>query len=159
MSATIFFLLVSCVGFIEMVPIGEDVCPVRLYDTGSSCSGLITVDKLCNESIANLAESTLKTCDAVQLTWSYPMRNLTITIETPYTQQHQDYSIEIDNRNFYESTFHLFRILNGEEISINTPDESVTVKSDSKYQVQLKIVAPYTISLYILNINYKVAKI
>lgn len=129
-----------------------------MFDSSLPCGGLIYVHSTCNESTANLDPTSLKSCDAVDLTWAYPMKILTITIETPYTQQHQPYTVSIDNTRFQSPTFQLYRMLNGHETLIKSPDNVVVEKSDSNYQVILKVQAPFSISLYLMKFGYKITK-
>ena len=56
----------------------------------------------------------LKSCTEVNLSWDYPTNNLTIIIETPFTQQHQPYAVNLDN--YWLFGVQPYRILNGKEI-------------------------------------------
>src|SRR5689334_7785285 len=102
MLSTIIFLVLLSIGLVQVMPIVDESCKVQIYDGSTTCSGLIVASRSCNESTANLSKTRFELCDAVDLTWSYPMNNLTIIVETPFTQQHQPYAININNGFFKE---------------------------------------------------------
>ena len=158
MLSAVSILVILSIGLIQAIHIVEESCAAEVSTSSSSCDGLIFVDNPCNESTADLTPTSLKSCDKIDLTWMYPMRNLTITIETSYTQQQQPYAIQFQNSPFYSSRFHLYRILDGQETRINSSAQTVVEKSDSNYQVILQIQAPLRVSLYLLSFGYSVTK-
>jgi len=89
--------------------------------------------------------------------WSYPVNNMTLIIETPFTQKHQHYTITLDNEQVYGAITNVYRIINDKEIKITTPDKTIIQHSDSNYQIILKFQAPTHLSRYGVNINYESA--
>jgi hypothetical protein len=158
LSPIIFFVLLST-GLVQAVPFADESCEAQIYNSSSSCSGLITVPRSCQSATANLATTGFKSCDAVDFSWAYPIDNLTIIIETPFTRQHQPYAIHIDNKQFKAYPLPIYRILDGHETEIKTRDDIIVEKSDSKYQIILKLQAETTVSYYVFFFRYNVTKI
>lgn len=158
MLSTVSFLVLLSIGLIHTTPIVEESCEAELYNRTAPCNGLIWVTKPCKEATAHLATTSFKSCDVVALIWAYPINNLTVIIETPFTQQHQPYAIHINNKQIRSSDFSLYRILNGHETKIKSIEDIIVQQSDSNYQVILKVQAETIESLYILPINYNVTK-
>ena len=131
----------------------------RLYDSSTPCHGIISVPGSCTSATARLATTTLKSCDAVGINWGYPMNNLTIIIETPFTQQRQPYAIHIDNWFFKLYPLPMYRILDGKETEIKITDDPIVQKSDSNYQVIIKLQADTTIGYYLAIFNYNATKV
>jgi hypothetical protein len=119
---------------------------------------MIIVPRSCTSATASLATTDFKSCDKVDFSWAYPLNNLTIIIETPFTQRHQPYSIHIDNRQFKLYPLPIYRILDGKETEIKTTDDVIVEKSDSNYQIIVKLQAETTISYYVFFFHYNVTK-
>lgn len=156
MLSTISFFVFLSIGIAQAIPTVNDSCEVQIYNTGSPCAGLINVPRTCQSATADLATTTYKSCDAVDITWAYPIDNLTIIVETPFTQRQQSYAIHIDNRYFKEYPLPIYRIIDGHETEIKTTDDTIVQKSDSNYQVIMKLQAETTISYYISIFRYNV---
>ena len=154
MLSAVSFLVLLSIGLIQTATIGQESCEAEVYNSTAPCTGLIRTPHSCNESTVHIAKTSFKSCNAVDLTWMYPINNLTVIIETPYTQQHQSYALHINNRQIRWSDFSLYRILNGHETQIKSIADIVIQQSDANDQVILKFQAETTISVYILPINY-----
>lgn len=84
---------------------------------------------------------------------------MTFTIETPYTQERQPYAIEIDNKQIKTYSLPMYRILDGQEIELNSTHDVIVEKSDSNYQVQIKFRAPSTLTYFTFPFPYNVTKL
>ena len=155
-STFTFFVLLS-IGLVHSTPVGRNSCEAKAFDSPGSCRSQIYLPKPCDAATLNLGTTALKSCTEVNLSWDYPTNNLTIIIETPYTQKHQPYAVNLDN--YWLFGIRTYRILNGKEIEVKSNDKIVTESSDSNYQVILKLQAPPTLSLYVLFFNYNVTKV
>jgi hypothetical protein len=158
MLSTILFLVLLSIGFIQAIPAVDESCKVQIYNWEGPCAGLIIVPKTCTSATADLSTTKFESCDRVDLTWSYPMNNLTIIVETPYTKQHQPYTINIDNINFKLYPLPIYRIEDGHERQIKTTADVIVEKSDSNYQVIMKLQAESTIGYYLSFFRYNVIK-
>ncbi|CAF1435068.1 unnamed protein product [Didymodactylos carnosus] len=151
-----FFVLLS-IGLVYSTPVGRQSCEAKVSDPPGSCRSRIYLSKPCASATLNLGVTSLKSCTEVNLSWDYPTNNLTMIIETPFTQQHQSYAVNLDN--YWLFGIQTYRILNGKEIEVKSNDNVVVENSDSNYQVILKLQAPPTLSLYVLFFNYNVTKV
>jgi hypothetical protein len=158
MLSTITFLVVLSISFIQVIPITSESCKAQILDSSNPCSSSVIVSRSCDTATLNLGETRFKTCTEVRLFWSYPMNNLTVTVETPFTQQHQPYTINIDNRLIKDYSVGIYRILNGQEIHVKSVDDVIVQNSDSNYQIILKFQAEKTITYYGFPFMYKVTK-
>jgi len=134
-----------------------DSCDDRFYSAGQ-CSGIIESNGTCQESKLNLGNTNISTCTSVELFWTYPIDNLTITIETPFTQKQQAYTIYINNEKLQGAIPHIFRVFNGQETEVTTTDKRLIQYSDVNYQVILKFQAPPKLTYFGVFINYEVTK-
>jgi hypothetical protein len=91
--------------------------------------------------------------------WSYPKRNLTLIIETPFTQKQQTYAIRVNIGAIQPSISHIYRLLEDQETEVIFHDDTFTEKSDSNYQVVLKFEGPPTLQYYGVFINYNITQI
>ncbi|UJR18727.1 hypothetical protein I4U23_005634 [Adineta vaga] len=161
-SMTISFLLAILISIahVHSIPVSTgiaDSCDVDFSSSGS-CTGTISISRECQTAKLNLATTDISTCTSVGLFWSYPTNNLTLTIGTPFTKKQQAYQIEIDNKQFRGNIFHVYRIVNGQEIEVTTTDEKLVLNSDADFQIVLKLQGLPTTLSYGVFINYKVVK-
>ena len=147
------FSLLSLVLFVESISIENESCEGQISRWSDECSGTIIVSRTCQSAFVHLGNTSMKTCDQVYLMWSYPLNNLTMIIETKF---HQNYQIRFANQPDYEIEKYL--IESGREIPIKFKEEFITLKSDSDYQIQLKLQAQTSISYYGFPIVYNVTK-
>jgi hypothetical protein len=161
-STTTFLLLVTVtvISLVRSAPVTNgtiDSCDDRFYPAGQ-CSGIIESNGTCQESKFNLGNTNISTCISVELFWSYPIDNLTITIETPFTKKQQAYTIYINNEKLQGAIAHIFRVFNGQETEVTTTDKRLIQYSDANYQVILKFQTPPTPVYLGVFINYEVTK-
>jgi len=157
MLLTISFLVLLSVGFIQAIPIVDESCKVQIYDGSGPCAGTIWIPNGCTSATADLATTKYESCDAVDLTWAYPRNNLTIIVETPYTKQHQPYAISIDNIHFKQYPLPIYRIEDGHERQVKTAADVIVEKSDSNYQVIMKLEGE-PVGYYLSFFRYNVIK-
>ncbi len=153
---TIPILFFLSIGIIQGTFIKDESCEAQIIPWGGPCSGAIVVSRLCQSGTFHLEKTPFKPCDALSFMWSYPINNLTAVIETPFTQQHQSYSINLNNGKDYD--IRKYVIVNGEEIEIKSSEDVIVLNSDSNYQIKLKFQAETTISYYASSIAYNVTK-
>ena len=156
LSIFTFFVLLS-IGSVHSTTVGSKSCEAKVFDSPGSCQSRISILKPCDSATLSLGTTHLKSCTEVNLSWDYPTNNLTIIIETPFTQQRQPYAVNLDN--YWLFGVQPYRILNGKEIELKPTDKPLAEKSDSNYQVVVKLQAPPTLSLYVLFFNYNVTKV
>ncbi|CAF1073514.1 unnamed protein product [Rotaria sp. Silwood1] len=63
-------------------------CKAQVY-LSETCSTTVSVPNCCNSGIFNLTNTNYAKCNTMNVFWSYPRYNLTLIIETAFTQQHQ----------------------------------------------------------------------
>ena len=158
MLPTLLFLVTMASGLTQTVALLNEPCQARVSDMTELCDGYVWTSGLCNDSIVTVGTNTSKSCDQIDLSWDYPVNNMTITFETPYTREHQPYNLSFDNTWLSGSRFVFYRVIDGKESEINSDDDVLVQKSDSNYQVILKIQAKRTLSLYVLFIHYNITK-
>ena len=152
LSKRIFFIF-SLIFFVESISIEEDPCEGQISKWSDECSGTIIVSRSCQSSFVHLGNTSFKSCDHVYLMWSYPLNNLTMIIQTKFSEEYQ---IRLDNQPTYD--IQKYQIVNGKEIRINSTEEFVTITSDSNFQIKMKLQAETTISYYGFPIVYNVTK-
>lgn len=87
----------------------------------------------CSSSACvNLIES----CSSAYLQWAYPANNPTLVIGT---QQQQPSTVSVDNDQLVGISSHIYRIIDDKEIEVTTKGHKLVQKSDSHYQVKLKL--------------------
>ncbi|CAF4488334.1 unnamed protein product, partial [Rotaria magnacalcarata] len=90
--------------------------------------------------ILNLANTEIaKSWEKVQINWNYPVDEMTLIIETPFTQKRQPYAISIDNESLTRGTSHVSRIVDDEEIELKKDGCRQVINCDSNYQIVLKL--------------------
>jgi hypothetical protein len=157
MASLFTFVGLLSIGLAYSIPVERKSCEAKVFDSPGSCQSRIYLPKPCDSATLNLDVTNLKSCTEVNLSWDYPTNNLTMIIETPFTQQHQPYAINLDN--YWLFGIQTYRILNGKEIQVKSNDKVIVENSDSNYQVILKLQAPPTLSVYVLFFNYNVIKV
>jgi hypothetical protein len=134
--------------------ITDDNCGtyVNKLDT---CMATISFSGNCPSNNVSLSNTEYANCTSNYFFWSYPLYNMTLTIETLFTHQHQHYTISLDNEELRGAISKVFRIINNEEKEVTTHDKTLIQNSDSNYQIILKFQGPTHLSRYGVNINYK----
>ncbi len=108
MASTLLFFVLLVTLVVEPIALGipvtdngiDESCEAELWENGEpyQCSAVVTVRGGCEAGTLHLGRSNVsKICTSVGLFWSYPMNNLTMFIETPFTEKQQAYTIEFDN--------------------------------------------------------------
>jgi hypothetical protein len=157
MLSTMIFLVLLSIVFVEGTSIPNESCEAQISSWPDPCTGTIIVSRSCESATLHFEMTPFKLCDSIYLMWSYPLNNLTMIIETSFTQRHQSYSIGLKNLTEYDIRKYL--ILNGKEIEIKSTEDIIVLHSDSNYQIKLKLQAETTISYYGFPISYNVTKI
>ena len=158
MCSTRFLSSLLLVILVHAVPITDGdgrSCNVQIYSS-YECSATVSTSRSCQASHLSVANSSLVSCKQVSMFWSYPMNNLTMTIETPFTQGHQQYTISVDNHQLMGAISHVYRVLNNKETEVTTTSPQLILNSDSNYQIILKVVAPPELMYYGVFIKYDV---
>ncbi|CAF0909595.1 unnamed protein product [Rotaria sp. Silwood1] len=156
MFSTIIFLVLLPVGLIQATPITKESCEARVLDSSDPCWSSVVVPRSCESATLNLGMTRFKSCNKVGLMWSYPLHNLTVTIETLFTEKRQPYAINIDNSLIKDYSIGIYRIIDGHETEVKSKDDVIVQNSDSNYQIILKFQGPSTIYYYGFPFNYDV---
>ena len=156
MLSRILFLVLLSTGFVQGASVIDEQCEGQISAWSDPCTGAIIVPRSCLSAIVYLEMTPFKSCDALYFMWSYPMNNLTMIIETPFTPHHQSYSVHLSNPQGYDIRKYL--IVNGHEVEIKSTEDIIVLNSDSNYQIRLKLQAETTISYYGFPIAYNVTK-
>ncbi|CAF4153877.1 unnamed protein product [Rotaria socialis] len=120
------------------------------------------------KQVINLANTEIaKTWKSAVLQWHYahdvkvkyfkvkvPPLDMTLIIETPFTQQRQRYTISLGVERLKSNVARATQIIDDKETDVNMNDSHVTLNCDSNYQVILKFYIEST--LYIIWIEYDV---
>ena len=138
-------------------PVIDDSCETHL-SVLTECQGLISFSGECRSAIVNLTNTEYSQCDAVNFFWSYPLNNMTLILDAPFTRSRQAYSMDFDNDQIMSGVSHVYRIFNNQETDVTTHDANLVQYSDSNYQIILKFQGPSRLSRYGLNISYKSIK-
>jgi hypothetical protein len=109
----------------------------------------------CRSTNVSLSNTEYANCTADRLFWSYPLYNMTLTIETLFTRQHQPFTIALDNVKLSTAISNVYRIINNQETDVTTHDKTLIQHSDSNYQIILKFQGPTRLTRYGINIEYK----
>lgn len=134
--------------------IASSDCQIHI-DNLADCSAVISTSGGCSSVTANLTDTVYAKCQTTNFFWSYPLFNLTLIIETSFTQEKQIYSIDLDNAELAGAITHVYRIYNQNQIDITTKDKIITQKSDDNGQIILKFQGPTVLSRYGVNLSYK----
>ncbi|UJR18733.1 hypothetical protein I4U23_005640 [Adineta vaga] len=160
MSQIVTLLLLLAIALVQTTPITDASCTARLLNSSMPCWTGVTSSRTCNSAFLTLADTKYQSCSTVGLGWwSDSTNNLTLTIETSFTQQHQPYSIRLNNQQLTQLkdySVKVYRILNSQETELKSVDDVIIQYSDSNYQIILKFQGPTMYNL--LPIIYEVLK-
>ena len=135
-------LLLLTLGLVRSAPTTDESCTARLLDSFLPCWTGVTSPRTCKSASLTLGGTKYQSCSTVGLGWwSDSTNNLTLTIETPFTQERQPYSILLNNQDLAKFTVYsakIYRIINDQEIELKPVDHVMTQYSDSNYQIKLK---------------------
>jgi len=120
-----------------------------------ACQAVVSFSGDCYSSTVNLSNTEYAKCTANSFFWSYPLNNLTLIIETSFTQKHQPYTIYLDNEQLMTAVSHVYRVFNNQEDEITTKEKTLKQDSDENYQIRLKFQGPTHLSRYGVNIDYE----
>lgn len=138
----------------------HETCVAELWSYDSyPCYRTVWIDGACDSSTLNLAHTSISQCSAFHLSWSNPVENLTMTIETPFTEKQQAYAIFIDNEGMMGPVSHVYRLIDNKEIEVTTTSKKLVQYSDSNYQVTLKFQSPSEFTYYGVFIDFVVVQI
>ena len=168
MASTLFFLVLLVTVVVEPIALGvpvanndvDESCEAQFWENGDpyKCSGGLSINLDCKSGMAHLAHTNIsKTCTEVKLFWSYPMNNLTMFFETPFTKQQQAYTLEFDNKKL-AGIGNIYRLIDGKETEVTTHDSKLIQHSDSNYQVILKFQGPPEMISYGAFVYYNVTR-
>ena len=169
MASTLLFFVLLVTVVVEPIVLGipvtdngiDEPCEAELWENDApyECSAVVSVRGECVAATLHLDRSKVsKLCTSVSLFWSYPVDNLTITIETPFTQKQQAYTLEFDNEQIMSYISHVYRFIDGKETEVTTHDSKLIQHSDSKYQIILKLEGPPTLTYYGVFVHYNVTQ-
>ncbi|CAF2517664.1 unnamed protein product [Rotaria sp. Silwood2] len=159
MLLTVILFVLLPVGLIQGTPIVKESCEATVLPSENPCWSSVILSRSCESGTFDLGATSFKSCDKVGFMWSYPLHNLTVTIETPFTQKHQPYAINIDNTLIKDYSIRIYRIIDGHETEVKSRDDVIVQNSDSNYQIILKFQGPSTIYYYGFPFNYNVTKL
>jgi hypothetical protein len=161
MSSIIPFLVFLAIGLVQITPTTAESCTAQLLNSSLPCWSGVVSPRTCTSAFLNLGNTEYKSCSTVGLGWwSDSTNNLTLTIETLFTQQRQAYTINLNNqqlKQFKDYSVKVYRILNNQETELISTDDIITQSSDSNYQIILKFQGPTMYNL--LPIIYEVFKL
>ncbi len=140
--------------FLAMTIHADDSCETHIY-TLKTCSAVLTFSGNCQSMTLNLSNTEYAHCTSNGFFWSYPLNNLTLIIETLFTEKHQAYTISLNNEQLFGAITNIYRIIDNKEIEITTHDKILVQQSDLNYQVILKFQGPTHLGRYGVNIDYE----
>ncbi|CAF4704228.1 unnamed protein product [Rotaria sp. Silwood2] len=155
LSLTFLFIAVFTGTITYAAPVSNDVCKANFFDQGTCDIGVGTSSS-CQESTLNLAESKLASCKSGSIFWSYPMNTLIVTIETPFSQKRQPFSIRLENEQMKLAISRVCQVSPQGSTELQPIGNIITAKSDSNYQVVLKFEAPPKLTFFGVLIKYTV---
>lgn len=90
---SVLFLLLLFMTIVLGTPVSDEdnptSCESYLWDY-ETCAGTINGHSGCETSVLNLRNTnTSELCDSVHFFWSYPIDNLLMIIETPFTKNNK----------------------------------------------------------------------
>ena len=124
-------------------------------DKLDSCQAVISFSGDCLSPKIDLSSTEFSQCEAVKFFWSYPLNNMTLVIETPFTRSHQRFLMRLDNQQLTGAVSHVYRIFNNQETDVTTRDDTLIQYSDPNYQIILKFQGPTRLSRYGVDIDYR----
>ncbi len=135
----------------------ESTCNAEIEHYSQCTARVESVDR-CTSAILNFTGTPSAKCSGINYLWAQPANNLTMIIETPYTQERQTYRIVFDNDYLMELVTNAYQIINNEEINVTTHTSTLTLKSDSSFQVVVKFETPAESTVSAIVVRYEVAK-
>ncbi|CAF0908376.1 unnamed protein product [Rotaria sordida] len=155
LSSIVFLFLISVL-IVENSAVKS--CKAQVYPS-DTCRTSLSVPNDCDSGIFNLTNTDYAKCNTMNIFWSYPQKNLTLIIETPFTEQHQRYAIYLDNEQLMSAVSRVYRIINNQERCVTTKDKTLIQYSDSNYKIILKFQGPESFERYGVNIDYNVLQL
>ncbi|CAF3571103.1 unnamed protein product [Rotaria sp. Silwood1] len=132
----------------------SDTIYFQIQEPGKATVGF---ENHADSRVLNLANTELaQTPDSIEIFWSYPTGTMTLIIETPYTKQHQPYTISLHAEHLKPSIEHIYRLLDGKQTEIPMNDTNIVQKSDSNYQVILQLQGSPQMKTYGVYIKYDI---
>ncbi|CAF2961939.1 unnamed protein product [Rotaria sp. Silwood2] len=125
MLLTVILFVLLPVGLIQGTPIVKESCEATVLPSENPCWSSVILSRSCESGTFDLGATSFKSCDKVGFMWSYPLHNLTVTIETPFTQKHQPYAINIDNTLIKDYSIRIYRIIDGHETEDSHSDQLI----------------------------------
>ncbi len=127
-------------------------------DRYSNCTARVESVDGCTSALVNFTNTPSAQCTAINYLWVQPANNLTMILETSFTQTHQAYKINFDNYSLLELVTHVYQIINNQEIEVTTHASILTLLSDSNYQVIVKFETPAQSTVSAIGIRYEAVK-
>ncbi|CAF2863196.1 unnamed protein product [Rotaria sp. Silwood2] len=155
LSLTFLFIAVFTGTITYAAPVSNAVCKANFFDQGT-CDIRVGTPSSCQKSTLNLAESKLASCKSGSIFWSYPMNTLIVTIETPFSQKRQPFSIRLENEQMKLAISRVCQVSPQGSTELQPIGNIITAKSDSNYQVVLKFEAPPKLTFFGVLIKYTV---
>nr|BAJ97444.1 predicted protein [Hordeum vulgare subsp. vulgare] len=152
MSYYFLFAIVLLVSYTGARTVINDSCESHL-DTLDNCAGTISFSGYCYSSKIELHDTEFAKCTGVYFFWSYPLNNMTLVIETPFTQKRQAFTVSLKTEALAGAVSHVYRIIDDKETDVTTREPVLAQDSDANYQVILKFQGPTHLSRYGLNFN------
>lgn len=158
-AIVLFVILVGGSNWIKAVAASTNNSCVPDIFQFNRCNPTVSFDFDCPTSTFNLAQHrNISSCSSVDIFWSYPMNNLTVIIQTMWTQKRRPYTIHLRAKYLKPQILHLYRINQGVEKEVKIRGNVIKEKSDKNYKVILKFQAPKTLQFYGVFIEYNVTK-
>ncbi|CAF1391948.1 unnamed protein product [Adineta ricciae] len=154
MSYYFLFAIVGLVSFARAQTLINDSCESHV-DKLSTCAGTISFSGVCYSSKIELRDTQYVKCANVDFFWSYPLNNMTLVIETPFTQKRQRFTVSLKTQPLQGAVSHVYRIIDDQETDVTTREPVLTQDSDANYQVILKFQGPTHLSRYGVEIQYE----
>jgi len=129
--------------------------PIERY---SNCTGRVESVDGCTSAFVNFTNTPSAQCTAINYLWTQPADNLTMILETSFTKADQAYKINFDNYSLLELVTHVYQIINNQEIEVTTHTSTLTLPSDSNYQVIVKFETPAQSTVSAIDIRYEAVK-
>ena len=153
-----FCLLLGSLSALHAASVSESSCETMVYDY-SACYFGLSYGSGCKSQVSYVGKNPKAvSCSSVNIFWSYPNNNLTLVIETSFTQARQPFSIRLDQRQLKPVISHACNIAQDKGTELNLNNDVSVVKSDKNYQVVIKFQAYSGPQAYGVNIKYDVLK-
>lgn len=143
MYANSFFIIIlSLITIVHNAAIAENPTCIAEVDKFSQCAADISAPFGCKSTVLNFTNTGFAQCQGVNFFYASGANNMTLIIETSFTQQRQPYYLSLANSPIMEIILHVYRIIDNQEIDITTRNATLVQKSDSNYQIILKFQGP-----------------